>query len=176
MPLPTCTAVGCNIQTPVINNPTCAPTGLDGEVTALYITDTAITNVTQLATIDNSELGGLKKLLVTGSINAPEQATQEVEGGVTLRTRRKTRSVSCQAFNVSDVNYEAMRAFECGKPCIVYIELGGEKVLGGEANFIDGISTVLNANLVTDGAGSFARFDIDFSWKAQYAPAIEDAP
>lgn len=168
MPTPTCTLTGCNLQTPILDVVTCAPDGVDGEITALYISDAVPADNTAFDNPDNTVAGGMKKLLVTGQLNAPEQGSIEAEGGVTLLSKNKTRSASGQFYNLSDANYSAIRQLQCGKPVLVWIELGGQYIIGGDANLLDGISTVINVAVQSDGAGSFARAEWSFSWKAIY--------
>lgn len=170
MPVPTCTLVGCNLQTPIIDAEGCAPDGIDGEITALYFTDTIPADNTAFDNPDNTVAGGMKRLPVTGSLNASEQGTIEAEGGVTLRSKNKTRSASMTFYNLSDNQWELVRSLECGKPLYTYLEIGNQYILGGYDEFLNGISTVVTPDIVSDGAGSFLRCDLNMSWKSTYSP------
>lgn len=176
MPIPDCTLVGCNKQTPIVELATCAPAGIDGEITGLFFTDVEPADTTVFTSYDNTAAGGMKYLPVTGSINAPEQGSQEVEGGVTLFSKLKGRSINFSFYNLSDTNYNVIRELECGKPLLFFPVIGDEKILGGEATFLNGISSTINLALASDGAGSFLRADGSISWKAKYSPEWIDKP
>lgn len=170
MPLPTCTLVGCNLQSPVADNSACAPDGIDGEITGLYLTDTAPADNTEFTTFDNTVAGGMKYVKVKGNLNEPEQGSVVAEGGVTLFSKLKTRSIAFETYNLSDTMWTFWKTLECGKPLLMFIEVGGEYILGGEATFLDGIPTVVQASPVSDGEGSFLRMTGSASWKARYMP------
>jgi hypothetical protein len=176
MALPTCSLTGCQLIPPALPASNCAPAVEDGEITDIFITDTAISAVADLANYDNAGgAGNVIRLKVTGSLTEPEQGETRVEGGNTIFNPRKNRSVTFEVYDQSDETYNAVRQFECGKSSIVYYKMGSH-VFGGSANFVDGISTVLRINQVSDGADSLARFVGQFSWADQYAPIREVSP
>lgn len=176
MALPSCDLTGCKLVPPALPDSNCAPAVEDGEITDIFFTDTAISAVADLANYNNAGgAGEIVRLKVTGSLSEPEQGETRVEGGNTIFNPRKNRSVSFEVYDQSDETYAAMRTLECNKPVLVYYKMGSH-VFGGSINFVDGISTVLQLNQVSDGADSLARFVGSFSWADQYAPLREVAP
>lgn len=172
MALPTCSLVEnqCTIAPPALPDTTCAPAVEDGEITAIYISDVPLSAASDLASPTQAGgAGNVVKLKCTGSLNEAEGGEQVVEGGVTVFTAKKVRSISAQVYDQSDTTYNAMRTLECNKPVYVWYEVGSH-VYGGEENFIDGISTVIRSNQVSDGVDSFLRWEVSFSWRAQFAP------
>ena len=176
MALPDCILNGCLLVPPSLSGNTCAPAVQDGEVTDIFITDTAITAVGDLSSYDNTGgTGVVIRLKVTGELAEPEQGSQIAEGGVTIYNPNKVRTVNFEFYDDSSENYAAVRQFECGKPVIIYYKMGSY-IYGGSVDFVDGVETVLRINQVGEGQGSFAKYIGTFSWAHQYAPNREVSP
>ena len=160
MALPTVVRFDCFQRPPTVDTFVCAPTTTDGEVTEILLAASPLLlaelsdAVAFAARVDYGPdaVGDIIRIKCTGKYSAAEPATQRVEGGALVRNGKFVNTLEVEAFNDTDVNYNALREIQYGGgQFYMYFVMGG-KLYGGAANVEDGIS----ANLISLGAGEGA--------------------
>ncbi len=176
MPLPVITTTGC-YQNPAEDTAIgCAPSTTDGKITQVIfgsrpLTSLEIADLTSLeAAIDNTDATGasMHKWVVIASKEKPERGSTEVEGGVTVFDSQQLHKVVGRFYENSDLRYNQYREMQEAKPMYVYYG-NADYLFGGEADFVDGINTVIAVTENRPEEGK-AFFDFEFSWKDKYGP------
>lgn len=176
MPLPTVNNALCIEQPPIWAEDGCGVTGLTGEISNLYLTDTPPANIDVtdfVGAIDNAVAapGAIIRIPLIGTLGEPTTNEQVAERGITLSSDPEF-AFSGVSYNFTLENYEAARAIMYRKKSL-YAYLGvGQYLMGGYKDAKDGIPTVVKIVPIFDGEGTFANLKIDFTWKAAALPEM----
>lgn len=120
--------------------------------------------------IDNDDTTNAfgKYMTGIGSVDTPEKTTIQIAKGVTVTTIR-TYTATLEIFNLSDVQYEALRALQCNPTNYVFwLENAGGHIFGGASGltpFLTDVDFPLGA-----GESDFERAVLTIQWRAKCDP------
>jgi hypothetical protein len=165
----------------------CAPQQNESEICAIYITiedplnpgealggPTDWTQTADWATaIHNTTADKVRKLTVIGDLPEPEQEIRIVS-----KRRRvfgtKVFNLNATVDDVTDENYEAMQALECGYVVRIWYETIGGYLYGGAQGVR---ASIVKANAPLDrGQNTFERIEYGFLFEASCHPPRIETP
>lgn len=167
-------AAGCTDELPEVDFDLCNPDVKFGQIHEIYITNPGnpLTDETD-ATEWNTRLGlaqnnpaKIIKLDVIADKPAAEATIVDISKGRKVQGN-KNHTVNVIIDDLSDLNYEMMRKFECGKTLkFWYVTVEGE--LFGGAEGIDG-SILLN-HVIPQNAQELQTITGTLTWRAKHHP------
>lgn len=193
--LPTC-PTDCTVSSPKTNAVDCITDVAFGEIKRIYfsaqplpnwrthIDDYLVANpgdtpeqafadykATFLALVDNSSTNNdaIRVLLVRGEKGEPEVNKIRIAGGSYV-TPQKKHNISYSIDDTGDINYNALREFECND--LHYVMYEDETYLyGGEAEG-DSIFTTINwSHIIPLSHEELQSFIGTLEWEAKFSPA-----
>lgn len=171
---PTC-PTDCTANLPVVKFSACAPSILLSEITKVYLgkystqpfTDVGLatewtTRLNESAVTEDT----IRPLTVIGDKPAAAPIRKEISNGRTW-TIGKDHTLNIRIDDVSDENYEFMRAAECGGQYRVWFETAGGYLYGGN----EGIPATLDLNdVLAAGKDSIEELVGVLTWRAKFHP------
>jgi len=102
---------------------------------------------------------------------AAESQEQKISRDITV-VGEKSHSIVGEIDQTNNINYNAMRQFECGKKVLAWYRTAGGKMYGGpqgiEASFI------MN-HVIPKTRKEVAKIAFSLKWEAQYHPCVSDS-
>lgn len=180
-PSPTCSA-SCDADLPVTNFSDCNPEALFSEIQRVFIAKSSAapftnwaaaaewtTRLSQTSVVGNDYI---RPLTVIGDKPAAASVSKDISNGRKV-VIGKDHTINFTVDDVSQENYEFMRALECGGQFRIWYETAGGKMYGGN----EGILINVDANLV-DNRGREETETINgvITWRAKFHPERTDSP
>lgn len=170
---PTC-GTSCESQLPIVNFNFCDPKVKFGQIEEIYITnpgnplidETDITEWNTRLALPNNNPAKIIRLDVIG--DKPAAAANVVTISKFRKVQgNKDHTLNIKVDDLSDENYDMMRAFECGKVVKMwYVTVDGD-LFGGAAG-IDA-SVILN-HVIPVGAQDIQVIEGTLTWRAKFHP------
>jgi hypothetical protein len=175
MPNPTCSAT-CDITLPVINFDDCNPEVNFSEIVRFFIAKkgaAAFTNwlsssewLTRISETSTTGNDYIRALTVIGDKPAATDVIKEISNG-RKKVIGKDHIINFTIDDVSQENYDFMRALECGGIFKFWYETAGGKIFGGNEGFDAQVS--MNSVLAR-GKDEIETIAGVISWRAKFSP------
>lgn len=171
---------GCAEQLPVVKFSICAPVTNFGQISKVYATNDGypLTDENSLeewqtrANLDTIDPSRILEFSVIG--DKPLAAANEVA----LSRGRTANGAKDHVINIridetNDENYEAMRAFECGKTMRFWYETFGGKLYGGATGILGSFTL---GEVIPEGTAELTTFQGTVKWKSKISPCRTTSP
>lgn len=180
-PTPTCSA-SCDADLPQVNFSDCAPEVIFSEIQRIFVakaTAAPFTDWTQAAEwttrLSQTTTTGndyIRPLTVIGDKPAAAGVSKDISNGRKVVVG-KDHTINFTIDDVSQENYEFMRALECGGKFRMWYETAGGKMYGGN----EGILVDIDANVVDNrGREEIETINGVITWRAKFSPERTDSP
>lgn len=158
----------------------CNPEVNFGEIDAIMVTNignplTDETSAAEWATrkaLIVSNPARIDEFHVTAEKPAAESAEIKIARDVTV-VGQKTHVINGDIQQTSNLNYNAMRQYECAKKILFWYRTAGGKLYGGNVG-IEG-SFIIN-HVIPKSRKELAIFAFSLKWESQYHPCVTDSP
>lgn len=178
--LPIVCSTSCDSQLPAVDFDVCNPAVKFGQIGQVFITNVGnpltdetdpIEWATRLA-LAQANPAKIIELTIIGSKPAAEATIIDISKNRKVQGN-KNHSVAVKIDDLSQANYEMMRAFECGKTLLVwYVTLEGE--LFGGASGIE--ASILLNHIIPEGANDLQTIEGTLTWRAKFHPCRTNYP
>jgi len=122
--------------------------------------------------ISNSGAGAVRHLIGIGDKGAGDQTSRTISRG-RIKFGEKTFTLNFSIDDVKSVNYDFIRALECGVDVGFWYQTKGGYLYGGPT----GIKATAQADWILDrGEGTYAVGQITLTWKAPCNPPRIESP
>lgn len=188
-PCPTCPEDCGDFVVPSIVSEDCLETVVDelSEITQIFIAAFDPTDKTKPlngpadwtnkadwdAAIDNTAVGKIRRLYGIGDIPEPEKTTRTFHDNKTKVTNRKY-TLTFDVLSLHDINYEAMKTFQCGGTLRMWFMTRGNYLYGGQ----NGIPTNINdaESIFERGPDAYKKIVFKLEYNAKCAPERIPSP
>jgi len=181
MPVPTCT-LDCNATLPVVKFNRCAPNVVFSEIRRIFIAKLNAAPFANwkaagewIARMSETNVVGndyIRALTVIGDKPAATSVVKEVSNGRRV-TIGKDHTLNWTIDDVTDENYEFMRALECGGEYRFWYETEGGYMFGGN----EGFTSRVDANDVLNrGRDEIETINGVLSWRSKFHPERAISP
>jgi len=168
----------CSDNLPAVEFSICAPEINQGEIDAIFVTNvgnplTDETDAAEWAT-RMAAIGATKiiELHVIGDKPAPEENNIMISRNIEV-PGNKGHVINVEIQQTNQVNYDFLRAMECGKQVLVWYRTSGGLLYGGAA----GIPGSLKLNeIITKSRKEIITFQGTFKWSAKHHPCRTLSP
>lgn len=179
--IPTC-STSCDADLPVVDFSDCNPEIVLSEITKVYIAKTTATPFTNWANAEEwtdrisqtNTVGDdyIRPLTVIGDKPAATPVVKEISNG---RKKNVTsdHTINATIDDVTNVNYEFMRALECGGQFKMWYETAGGKMYGGNEGVLVNIAP---SHLLNRGREETETIALSITWRAKFHPERIDSP
>lgn len=174
MAIPTCPE-NCDSPLPVVSFSDCAPEVNLSEIEYLIIgkagasdfdDETSASEWAARLDNDSTDADKLRLLRVIGDKPAPTDQDQVISGQRTITVDR-SHTINADIDETNDVNYDAMRALQCGGGVKLWYVTRSGHVFGGKT----GISASMKVSeALNRGENEIQRFNIVATWKSKFSP------
>lgn len=176
---PTCTDA-CADALPEVQFSICAPVTNFGQLSKMYITNngyplTDENSLSEWQTRANLDVSDPSRILEFSIIGDKPLATGNEVPMSKGRTVYGTKDhlINIKIDETNQVNYEAMRSFECGKTVRVWFETFGGLLYGGT----DGVlASITLGEVIPEGTGELITFQGTVKWKSKFSPCRTTSP
>lgn len=175
MPNPTC-AANCDVTLPVVHFDDCAPDVNYSEIRRIFIAKKAAAAFTNwlsptewLARMSQTSTTGndyIRPLTVIGDKPAAADVVKEISNGRRV-VIGKDHTINFTIDDVSQANYDFMRALECGGEFRFWYETEGGKMYGGNEGFVARVSMNDVLNRGRDEIETIAGV---ITWRTKFSP------
>jgi len=171
-------ATSCTDALPAVDFDICNPQVHFGQISDVYLTNIGYplldeTNPVEIAARLALPVGNPAKLVnlfVIGSKGAAEATIIDMSKARKV-TGNKNHTVTFRIDEVSDVNYNFMRALECNRTLLIYYKTFGGKWYGGN----EGIpASILMNHIIPEDAGALETIEGTLTWKSKFHPCRTD--
>lgn len=175
MPVPTCSA-SCDAALPVVGFSDCAPNVVYSEIRRVFLakaTAAAFTNVSDASEwidrLSQTNIVGddyIRPLTVIGDKPAAASVIKDISNG-RKSVVGKDHTLNFTIDDMSNENYEFMRALECGGQFKMWYETEGGYMYGGN----EGILVNIDANVINNrGREEIETIAGVITWRAKFSP------
>lgn len=181
MPNPTC-AAGCGVNLPAVKFDDCTPEVVLSEIRRIFIAKKVaapfnnwlapgewLTRLSQSSTTGDDYI---RPLTVIGDKPAAADVFREISNGRRVVVG-KDHTINFTIDDVSDENYEFMRALECGGEFKFWYETEGGKMYGDNTGFTARVSMNDVLNRGRDEIETIAGV---ITWRTKFSPARGNSP
>lgn len=174
---------GCEAVLPEVSFDLCNPDVHFGQISHVFITNigyplTDETDPVEWAArlaLASSNPAKIVQLIGIGSKAAAESTVIEMSLGRKV-TGNKNHTVPFRIDEVSDLNYEMMRKFECNKQVLGWYKTFEGKLYGGPNGVNeDGVSIGFD-HVIPEDAGALETLEGNLTWKSKFHPCRTDYP
>lgn len=175
MPTPTC-AEDCDFTLPVVSFDDCSPDVAFSEIRRIFIAKKAavafsnwLSPTEWLARLSETSTTGndyIRPLTVIGDKPAATPVTKVISNNRTI-TVGKDHVINYTIDDISQENYDFMRALECGGQFRFWFETAGGYIYGGNSGFLARISGDIILNRGVDETESIAGA---ITWRTKFSP------
>lgn len=181
MATPTC-AANCDVNLPVVSFDDCNPEILFSEIRRVFIAKknaapfTDWTDATEWETrLSQDSITGddyIRPLTVIADKPAAAGVVKEISNG-RKKIIGKDHTINVTIDDVTDENYEFMRALECGGKFRFWYETSGGKMYGGN----EGFTAEFNLDdILNRGVDEIETLAGAITWRAKFSPERIDSP
>lgn len=171
---------GCNSQLPDVDFDLCNPEFHYGQISDVFITnvgnplddETDGTEWQERLDLTASNPARIIRLLGIGDKPAAESTETEASYGRTAYGS-KTHTVNFRIDEVSDLNYEMMRKFECNKTVLMWYKTFEGKIYGGASGIK---ATIKFDHVIPESSSELETLTGTLKWKAKHHPCRTDWP
>jgi len=178
--LPIVCSESCDTQLPAVDFDICNPQVKFGQIGTLYITNIGnpLTDETDLAewqarwALAQIDPAKIITLDIIGDKPVAEATIIDISKNRKVQGN-KNHTVNIKIDDLSQANYEMMRAFECGKTLLVwYVTLEGE-LFGGAAGIE---ASILLNHMIPQGANDLQDIQGTLTWRSKFHPCRTNFP
>lgn len=172
-------ATTCDQPLPETSWSLCNPEVNYGEIDAIFVT-----NIGQVLDNENDPAEWAQRLAldlddperidefhVVAEKTAAESTELKISRDITV-VGQKSHSITGEIFQTNNINYNAMRQYECAKKVLFWYRTAGGKLYGG-AEGIEG-SFIIN-HVIPKSRKELTFFAFSLKWEAQYHPCVTDS-
>jgi hypothetical protein len=173
-------STSCTDALPAVDFDLCNPSVKFGQIQNIYITnignplvdETDATEWTTRLALPQVNPAKIIELVVIGSKPAAEANIIDISKGRKVQGN-KNHTVTFKIDDLSQLNYEMMRQFECGKTLLFwYVTVEGE--LFGGASGIEG--SLLANHVIPEGANDLQTIEGTMTWRSKFHPCRTNYP
>lgn len=174
---------GCAAELPVVEFDLCNPDVHFGQVSSVFITNigypfTDITDPAEWATrlgLLSSNPAKVIELIGIGDKPAAEANIIEISKGRKV-SGNKNHTVNFKIDEVSDLNYEMMRTFECNKSVLAWYKTYEGKLYGGNNGVHAAGVSIQFSHVIPENAAELETLPGTITWKSKFHPCRNDYP
>lgn len=181
MPNPTCPET-CDFDLPAVSFDDCNPEVLYSEIRRIFIAKKAALIFTNwlaapewIARLNQTTTAGddyIRPLTVIGDKPAAADVVKEISNG-RKKVIGKDHTINFSIDDVTDANYEFMRALECGGEFKFWYETAGGKIYGGNDGFI---AQVTMNDILNRGKDEIETIAGVITWRTKFSPERGASP
>lgn len=174
---------GCTAELPEVDFDLCSPDVHFGQVSDVFITNVGypLTNYTdpiewaeRLALL-NTDPSKIIQLIGIGDKPAAEANIIEISKGRKV-SGNKNHTVNFRIDEVSDLNYEMMRKFECNKTVLAWYKTYEGKLYGGNSGVHSAGVSIQFSHVIPENAAELETLPGTITWKSKFHPCRSDYP
>jgi hypothetical protein len=178
--LPIICSATCDTQLPPVDFDICNPQVKFGQISTIYITNignplTDETDGTEWYTRLNLLAANPAKIIaldVIGSKPVAEATIIDISKNRKVQGN-KNHTVNIKIDDLSQANYEMMRAFECGKTLLVWYETLEGELFGGAAGIE---ASILLNHMIPESANDLQDIEGTLTWRSKFHPCRTTMP